>query len=151
MQDMIVHHAQAIAMVQIARDHLTDTQVKSLASRVADEQKPEIGAMARWLEARKLEVPPQAKNPLFQATSPHHGMKGMATREQLQQLSEARGVEADRLWLQLMTAHHRGAIEMVVAQHASGTDDTVGLLGDEIVVTQQTQINHMAEMLDRLS
>ena len=44
-QDMIVHHAQAVVMVETALPRLSDTQVKALASRIADEHKPEILTM----------------------------------------------------------------------------------------------------------
>jgi hypothetical protein len=84
MQDMIVHHAQAIAMVDLAREHLTDTQVRALAERIADEQGPEISSMASWLRQRGQDVPPQADNPLFGANA-HSGHAGhtMAICERL--------------------------------------------------------------------
>ena len=152
MQDMIVHHAQAIVMVSLVQDRLADTQVRSLAARIADEQRPEIDAMATWLEAKGEQVPPQAGNPeLGSGSHDHAGMPGMATQAQLRQLKAARGAEADRLWLTLMTAHHEGALRMVVQQHRDGTDDVVTQLGDDIHVTQSVQIGYMREMLDRLT
>lgn len=152
MQDMIVHHAQAIVMVSLVQDRLADTQVRSLAARIADEQRPEIDAMATWLEAKGEQVPPQAGNPeLGSGSHDHSGMPGMATQAQLRQLKEASGAEADRLWLTLMTAHHEGALRMVVQQHRDGTDDLVTQIGDEIHVTQSVQIGYMREMLDRLA
>jgi uncharacterized protein (DUF305 family) len=153
LQDMVVHHAQAVVMVEIALEHLTDSQVKALASRIADEQEPEIGYMARLLRERGAEVPPQAENPRFAANShgSHGSMPGMATPQQLEALAAARGVEADRMWLRLMTAHHRGALEMVLDQQRSGRDEVVTQLGDEVHVTQLAQINHMQRMLDRLA
>lgn len=152
MQDMIVHHAQAIVMVDLVQADLSDTQVKALAARIADEQRPEIDAMARWLEGRGQQVPPQATSPTFGAGSHEHaGMPGMATQAQLGELAEATGVAADRLWLRLMTAHHQGALQMVLQQHREGTDDTVTQMGDEIHVTQSVQIGHMQDMLARLA
>ncbi|MGA8978272.1 MAG: DUF305 domain-containing protein [Pedococcus sp.] len=152
MQDMIVHHAQAIVMVSLVQDRLGDTQVKSLAARIADEQRPEIDAMARWLEANGKSVPPQAANPEYGAGAnhDHSGMPGMASPAQLTQLARASGARADTLWLELMTAHHQGALAMVVQQHRDGSDDVVTQLGDEIHVTQSVQIGYMREMLDRL-
>jgi uncharacterized protein (DUF305 family) len=153
MQDMIVHHAQAVVMSALAQQNVTDTQVRAIASRIADEQKPEIDAMARWLEQRRQDVPPQAENPQFQA-GPHAGhgqMKGMATPQQLEELAQARGVEADRMFLRLMTAHHEGALAMVLDHQPNGTDELVTQVADEIHVTQQTQINHMQRTLDRLA
>jgi uncharacterized protein (DUF305 family) len=153
LQDMVVHHAQAVVMVDLARDHLSDTQVKALASRIADEQEPEIAYMAKLLRERGQEVPPQAGNPRFGANSHggHGSMPGMASPQQLEELAAARGVEADRLWLELMTAHHRGALAMVLEQQRDGRDEVVTQLGDEVHVTQLAQINHMQRMLDRLA
>jgi uncharacterized protein (DUF305 family) len=153
LQEMVVHHAQAVVMVDLARDHLTDPQVKALASRIADEQEPEIAYMAKLLRERRADVPPQAENPHFAANSHggHGSMPGMATPQQLEDLAAARGVEADRLWLELMVAHHRGALAMVLDQQRHGSDDVVTQLGDEVHVTQLAQINHMQRMLDRLA
>jgi uncharacterized protein (DUF305 family) len=153
MQDMIVHHAQALVLVGLAEQHLTDTQVRSIASRIADEQEPEIAAMARWLQERRQDIPPQAENPQFQAGghSGHGAMQGMATPQQLEQLGKARGVESDRLFLRLMTAHHEGALAMVLDHQRNGTDELVTQIADEIHVTQQTQISHMQGMLQRLA
>jgi uncharacterized protein (DUF305 family) len=49
-----------------------------------------------------------------------------------------------------MTAHHRGAISMVVEQHRTGRDDRAGELGDDIAATQSAEITHMAAMRARL-
>ena len=153
LHDMVLHHAQAIAMVDLARDHLTDTEVKALAGRIADEQEPEIAYMAKLLRERGQRVPPQAENPRFGVRdhSAHGSMPGMATPQQLDQLAAARGVQADRMWLTLMIAHHRGALAMVLDQQRNGRDDLVTQLGDEVHVTQLAQINHMKQMLDRLA
>lgn len=152
MQDMIVHHAQAIMMVSLVQDHLSDTQVKALAMRISDEQRPEINAMATWLKAKGEDVPPQATKPDAGSGGHNHdGMPGMATRAQLAELAAARGRAADQRWLQLMTAHHEGALAMVVQQHRDGTDDVVTQLGDEIHVTQSVQIGYMRDMLARLA
>ncbi len=151
MQDMIVHHAQAIVMVSLVSDHLADTQVKALAERISDEQRPEIDAMAKWLKTKGQRVPPQATNPEFgSGAHDHDAMPGMATQDQLRQLEAARGAAADKLWLTLMTAHHEGALAMVVKQHRDGSDDVVTQLGDEIHVTQSVQIGYMRDMLGRL-
>ena len=149
-QDMIVHHAQAIVMVETAMPRLTDTQVKSLASRIADEQDPEIRAMATWLTERKQEVPPQATNPRL-GDHEHEGMPGMATPAQLAELARASGVAADRLFLTLMTAHHPGALEMVGVHGDVAGEEVVSEMAAEINVTQLKQIQQMQTMLQRLT
>lgn len=149
-QDMIVHHAQAIVMVETAMPRLIDTQVKSLASRIADEQDPEIRAMAKWLTERKKEVPPQATNPRL-GDHDHAGMPGMATPAQLAELAQASGAAADRLFLTLMTAHHRGALDMVGEHGDVAGEETVSEMAAEINVTQLKQMQQMQQMLTRLT
>ncbi|PRY58787.1 uncharacterized protein (DUF305 family) [Knoellia remsis] len=150
-QDMIVHHSQAIVMVESVKDRLTDTQVKGLAERIAAEQEPEVAAMAAWLKERKQDVPPQATNPRLGDHSAHAGMPGMATPAQMKQLSTVSGPAADQLFLKLMITHHEGALKMVEEQQAKGTDEYVGDISSEIYTTQSVQIRMMQQMLTRLS
>ncbi len=67
----------------------------------------------------------------------------MATPEQMFELESASGAEFDRLFLELMTAHHEGAIDMAGeatgAQHpivADMVDGTVASKSAEITVMQ---------------
>ena len=149
-QDMIVHHAQALVMVRAALPDLTDQDVKGIASRIGDEQEPEIGAMAAWLEGRGQPVPPEATNPNL-ADHGSHAMPGMATQADIARLAAATGVEADRLFLTLMIRHHQGAIAMVDDHLKNATDERVEETAADISVTQTKQIGQMQEMLDRLT
>lgn len=148
-QDMIVHHAQAVVMVETALPRLTDPQVKALAERMQAEQEPEILAMKTWLEEHKQSVPPQATNPRL-GDHDHAGMPGMATPAQLTALGKATGVEADRMFLTLMTAHHKGALVMVGEHAKLPSDEWVQEMADDINVSQAKQIDIMAGMLARL-
>lgn len=149
-RDMIVHHAQALVMVRAALADLSDPQVEAIASRIGDEQEPEIRAMAAWLEGRGQQVPPEATNPQL-TDHGTHSMAGMATAEELKRLAAATGPEADRLFLTLMIRHHQGAIAMVDEYLREGVDERVGEMADDISVTQTKQIGQMQEMLDRLT
>ncbi|WP_377639448.1 DUF305 domain-containing protein [Oryzobacter terrae] len=148
-QDMIVHHAQALVMVRAVLPDLTDPEVEGIASRIGDEQEPEIGAMARWLEGRGQQVPPEATNPNL-TDHGAHSMPGMATAAEVDRLASATGVEADRLFLTLMIRHHRGAIEMIDAHLRNAVDENVEETADDISVTQTKQVGQMQAMLDRL-
>lgn len=148
-REMIVHHAQALVMVRSVLPELTDPQVKSLASRIGDEQEPEIAAMSSWLRGRGQDVPPEATNPNL-TDHGTHAMPGMASASDLSRLAAATGVEADRLFLTLMIRHHRGALSMV-DEHAENTSDAlVEETAAEIYVTQGKQVGQMQGMLDRL-
>lgn len=148
-QDMIVHHSQALVMVETALPRMSDTQAKSIASRIGDEQKPEILTMTTWLEERKQDVPPQATNPRL-GDHDHAGMPGMATPAQLAELEKASGVAADRLFLSLMIAHHKGALTMVGDHGKVAGEEIVSEMADDINVTQTKQIQQMQTMLTRL-
>lgn len=153
LQDMIVHHAQAVVMSDLVEGRLTDARVRGIASRIADEQEPEMRGMAQTLESWDEEVPVEATNPVLGSRSgaDHHAaMPGMATRAELDQLAEAEGADVDRLYLELMIAHHKGALAMVTTLGEEGSDERTSELGDDIHVTQGKQVRQMRAMLERL-
>ncbi|GAA1172249.1 DUF305 domain-containing protein [Ornithinimicrobium humiphilum] len=167
-QSMIVHHAQAIEMVDLAEDGLEDEQVRAMADRIRAAQRPEIGAMVAWLAERGELVPPEAEDAGVdvaghgatlgaRARGDSHGhagsadsMAGMATPEQLQQLGAAQGRKADTLFLRLMTAHHEGALIMLEEHGPQGIDARAREMADEMYVEQTAEIDRMAQLLERL-
>ncbi len=150
LREMIVHHAQALVMVEAVLPDLDDTQVKAIASRIGDEQRPEIAAMAGLLTAVGAEVPPEATNPNL-TDHDAHSMPGMASGAELARLAAATGREADRLFLTLMIRHHEGALTMVGEHARTASDERVGETATEIAVGQSKQIGQMQQMLARLS
>lgn len=154
LQDMIVHHSQAIEMVDITDGRLQDTQVAALAARIGAEQQPEMQGMAQWLTQHGQQVPMEASMTPGQHAghdmSGHEGMPGMATTEQLEALRVATDADVDRQFLTLMIRHHEGAISMVVERSKVGTDPTVELLANDTAASQQVQIDQMRAMLVRL-
>ncbi|APH02264.1 DUF305 domain-containing protein [Janibacter indicus] len=153
LQDMIVHHAQAVVMGDIVKGRLTDKSVRGIASRISDEQKPEMKGMSTTLRSWGEKVPIEASNPGGSghgAHADHAGMPGMATRAQLDELRRAKGADVDRLYLDLMVTHHEGALEMCKTLGKKGSDERTGELGDDIHVTQTKQIAQMKDMRRRL-
>jgi uncharacterized protein (DUF305 family) len=74
----------------------------------------------------------------------------MLTQEQMAQLDRARGEEFDRLFLQFMIQHHRGAVTMVqrlFATDGAGQDETVFKFASDVNVDQTTEIQRMQKML----
>ena len=164
-QAMIVHHAQALEMVEVAREGLTDEQVRSLADRISAAQGPEIGSLVAWLTEHGEPVPQEAVEAGIdvealgadvgaRAPGGGHGhdedMAGMASPEQLEDLAAARGQDADVLFLELMTAHHEGALAMVDEHATGGIDPRMREMADEMAVEQTVEIERMAELLERL-
>lgn len=163
MTAMIMHHAQAIEMVELTRGHLEDPQVAALAERIAAAQAPEIAAMASWLIRNDLPVPAEAQDAgvdvaalggrVSAARRGHdHGtgagsMEGMASEQELTSLAEARGREADVLFLQLMTRHHQGALVMAGEHGSTGIDAQAIEMSTEMHVEQTAEIDRMADLL----
>ncbi|MFI5863609.1 DUF305 domain-containing protein [Streptomyces sp. NPDC051546] len=138
-RNMIEHHGQALTMSALAPDRASADGVKRLAERIAAAQKPEIGAMRGWA----------ARNPAPTAAPgghDHAAMPGMATEQQLAELTAARGPEFDRLFLTLMTAHHEGALKMTGEVLAAGNNAAVEEMANEVAATQSAEIHRMRAM-----
>src|SRR4029078_8707 len=52
MQNMIMHHAQAVEMTALMNTHTENKDLRSLGARISRSQADEIKFMKRWLEAR---------------------------------------------------------------------------------------------------
>ncbi|WP_243793558.1 DUF305 domain-containing protein [Saccharopolyspora gloriosae] len=150
---MIVHHEQAVTMTDLAETRAEDPRVRSLAARIGGVQPVEIGAMRGWLGTHDL-----PENPGGSAHEGHSGhghsghgaesqpMPGMATPEQLVELEKSDGAEFDRLFLQLMTAHHEGAVAMATDVLATGRDEQLHEMAQDVLVTQSDEITTMRKL-----
>jgi uncharacterized protein (DUF305 family) len=78
---------------------------------------------------------------------PEDRMPGLATEDNLTQLRDAEGHQADLLFAQLMIAHHQGGIHMAeyAAEHA--TTARVRDLAAAMAVDQRGEINELAERM----
>lgn len=144
MTDMVAHHTQALRMAELAPERAQDERVTGLASRIAAGQQPEIQVMQTWLRERGL---PEADTDADHTA--HQGMPGMATPEQMTRLVAARGTAFDRLFLELMSAHHEGALTMA-EQAVGAAHPVVTELVDDTCATQSVEITRMQEVLAAL-
>lgn len=151
---MIPHHEQAIEMSDIIlakSDIPPDTT--ALAEKIKAEQAPEIDQMTTWLD--QWGQPPGPRD----GHRGHGGggmpvmgndmsmMDGMLSADELQQLFDAEGTDAARLYLEQMIAHHEGAIDMAQGEVSDGTYQPTVDLARSIIDTQQQEIARMREML----
>ncbi|MGW0200961.1 DUF305 domain-containing protein [Nonomuraea sp. NPDC003201] len=141
-QDMIVHHRQALDMSLLAPTRAESTQLKNLASRIKDAQGPEIQFMTTWLREQQQTVP--------EHHAAHEGMPGMATPAQMEALKAAKGKDFDRMFLELMINHHLGAIKMSEQVLTSGSHIRVEELASDVSVTQAAEIRRMQQMQSAL-
>jgi uncharacterized protein (DUF305 family) len=160
MTEMIGHHAQAIVMSRLAPERAESPAIRTLAARIINAQRDEIASMQTWLRDRGRPVPSpdttgaHAGHDMGGMQGMEHGahaaMPGMLTAAQLTQLAQARGPVFDRLFLQFMIQHHRGAtsmVEQLFAADGAGQDEGVFKLASDINVDQVTGIARMERML----
>lgn len=147
-QSMIPHHAQAVAMADLALLPQADasTQVQQLAEQIKAAQGPEIAQMSQWLQ--------EWGAPSAMPGGDHSGhdmggvtSSGMMSAKQMKQLAAASGEEFDTLWLEMMIEHHTGAIEMAGQVRAGSTSPQVQGLADEIITAQEQEISEMEQLI----
>ena len=54
MQDMIMHHAQAVEMTALIDSHTENKELRSLGARISRSQSDEIKFMKRWLTTHEM-------------------------------------------------------------------------------------------------
>jgi uncharacterized protein (DUF305 family) len=144
-QAMIAHHEQAIEMAEIALDPTVGAspEVVDLATRIKAAQDPEVELMTGWLTA--------AGQPVEMKPSEGHDMstmEGMMTAEQMDAMAAMTGAEFDTMWLEMMIAHHQGAISQSQTVKANGSNPDVLALADQIITAQQSEIAEMQTLLN---
>ena len=163
-RDMRVHHAQAVDMSMIVRDETDNAEIRLLAYDIAMTQQSQAGQMLGWLAEWHLATTspePQmtwmTRPPLTGTDAHSHGtmlahtagdpMPGLATTEQMSKLKTLEGVEAERYFLELMIAHHKGGIEMAEAVLDRSTERVVVQLATGIVKSQSAELELMEGLL----
>lgn len=155
MQGMIHHHAQAVEMVALMKDRTENKELLRLGSRISHTQAEEINFMKRWLESRgeKTSMPmPEMKN-MDMSDHSHHKpmlMPGMLTPEQMKALANAKGAEFDKLFLNGMIQHHKGALVMVdelFKKAGAGQEAVLFSFATDVDSSQRAEIRIMQTML----
>jgi uncharacterized protein (DUF305 family) len=115
-------------------------ELLALAKDIAAAQSAEIITMKKWLTDAGASQ---------EMGHMGHDMSGMLSAEDLVKLESASGKEFDQLWLQGMTGHHDGAIDMVtMIKNAKNAD--VKAFGVKVIADQSAQIVQMKKMLAQL-
>ncbi|GAA1969419.1 DUF305 domain-containing protein [Microbacterium deminutum] len=137
---MIPHHQQAVEMADVilAKDDI-DEQVVALAEQIQTAQGPEIKQMEAWLDDWGIDM------------GNISGMgDGMMSDTDMEALEDATVNEASRLFLEQMTEHHQGAIEMAQTEVDNGQNPDVISLAQNIITSQTPEIATMTEILATL-
>lgn len=142
-KDMVPHHQQAVVMSDMALAQTTNPQVLDLANRIKGAQASEISMMNGWLGAWGEAATDHSGHD----AGAMKGMNGMVSDTDMAALGAASGAQFDQLFLQQMTAHHQGALEMARTQVAKGKFGPAKALARDITAGQEKEIAEMAQLL----
>lgn len=137
-QSMVPHHEEAVRMATMALAKASAPEIKALAQKIIEAQKPEIETLNGWLRQWGETVPPMDGG--------HGGMSGMSAAD-VSALEAATGDEFDHLFLEQMVKHHRSAVEMAEKESQEGRHEPAKEMAGRIVETQQAEISEMERML----
>lgn len=154
LQDMSVHHGQAVTMAGWERDHTTDPQLKQLAFDIESTQNAQVGRMQGWLELWGQDDQPVGRAYMTWMTAGMAGMgggvttmPGMASDEDLKNLRATTGPTLDVLFLQLMLRHHQGGSSMLADAATNASRPEVRNLAAQMLSSQQTEAEYMTQLL----
>lgn len=160
MQGMINHHSQAVEMVALMAGRTENKDIRLLGSRISHSQTDEMKFMSNWLQSRGEPVEMQMPK-MDHDTGNMAGMKmstdamlmpGMLTPAQMDALRRAKGFEFDRLFLEGMIQHHRGALTMVKELFdtaGAGQEADLFNFATDVDSGQRAEIGIMQIMLDK--
>ena len=148
-QDMIPHHRGALAMAALADGRAEDPRVVDLASRIEAAQDPEIETMTGWLEEWGEAVPEESDKGMGGMDMGGMDMGGMS-EDDMAALEGASGAEFDRMFLEMMIGHHRGAVDMAKTEIDEGSYPDAVSLAEGIVQSQTAEIEEMQTLLSDL-
>lgn len=153
LQDMILHHEQAVRMGVTAVTSAADSSVRHFAREVVIFQQYEIGLMEGWLQrwGQPRVAPGETVMAWMGHEMPAASMPGMASEDDLAAYEALpAGPEVDARFLRMMTAHHRGGIDMAEFALRRVDDRLVRELAERIVRNQRVEISEYEAVARRL-
>ena len=136
LQNMVLHHTQAITMSQIARNQASAAQVKDLAARIEAEQSPQIQQMNTLLSEWGIPAPATTGGIATTSGVGHGQLPGMVS-----------GAGFDRAFLEMMIVHHQDAVDMSQIELAQAGNPATRNLAQQVTSADQAQISEMQTLL----
>ena len=154
--DMIQHHAQALAMVDLTVGRDLDPEVVQLAEAIRAAQAPEIETMTDWLSEWGEPIPATVNDHVnaddgdgdhdmegMDQDDMGMDMPGMMSAGEMADLASASDAEFQEMFLSMMIEHHEGAIEMARDEQADGEYQPAISLAEQIESAQASEIELM--------
>jgi uncharacterized protein (DUF305 family) len=135
-QHMIPHHQQAVDMAAMVPSHTANPTMAVIAIHISTDQRAEISTLEGFLNQWGAS-----------ATGPTMAMDGMVDPATMTELGSLTGPSFDRLWMESMISHHRGALTMAADELAHGKSPDALRMAQIIVNVQQREISYLTDLV----
>lgn len=139
---MLGHHRGAVDMAKIQLKYGDNETMLQLAQKIIDNQQIEIDTLNKWLASHPDASKPKPNTEAMQQAYARsmdvlHGDMVLGIADPVPDVAFARG----------MLPHHMGAVEMAKIELKYGTNEEMRQLAQEIINTQQTEIELMQKWI----
>ena len=134
---MAPHHKAAIEMARIAETRADHREVRDLATKIASDQLQEIDQL-NAVHQKAFGTPLPAAG--------GHGSLGLTAAQMGMEMDPSALRTAkpfDRAFIDMMVAHHQGAIRMARAELAQGSDPDTKGVARAVITAQSSEIQQM--------
>jgi uncharacterized protein (DUF305 family) len=153
--ELVQHHALALVLVDMSRTAEVSPGLTATAAGILDAQSVEIQTATAWLSAWDLPVPETLRDHANahaaergeEVEIPGADLPGMPGHDDLAELEQLEGHAFERRWLELMIAHHEGAIEMAEEEVDDGEFPAAVELAESVAAAQRGQVEQMRSLL----
>lgn len=152
LRDMLDHHEQALLISNLYLDDQPAGDAAPYAREVIMFQTRDMGWMNDWLaeEGYAPGEPDRIAMEWMNEPTPVAEMSGMQTPERLQQLADATGADADRLFFEIMSDHHIGGVHMADHAAANGARPEIVEFAEAVSRNQRIEVVEYEGAMNRL-
>jgi uncharacterized protein (DUF305 family) len=147
-QAMVLHHEQALQMAGLVQDRTNRPELLGLARRIQLAQDTELGQLTARLRHPSTSV---SSSGVGHADGGQDGRwyVGMMATTQLQTLAATAGQRFDFLLVDMLLAHHDGAVVMAGEVLADGRDPQVGQFASSVIADHQRKFRELTTLRRR--
>lgn len=137
LDEMTVHHKQAVHMAKMADKKLSSSDVKKMNKKIMEDQQRDISRMAKW----KKELSSKSK-----ASDDKHSGMNMPMDMNMSEMSNLKGKDFDAKYLEMMSTHHSQAVGMVQKYLSDLSNPNVKSFAEKTAKIQGSEIEKMSKM-----
>lgn len=152
LQDMIVHHEQALVIARAYMDNNPGGDAYPYASEVVLFQGSQLTRMEKWLADAGFDrgAPDRQGMTWMGMGTDLAAMPGMQPPERIAELSSSTGPTADRLFFDIMSDHHLGGAGMADYAAEFGARTEIKEFAEGVAYNQRIEVVEYEQTMERL-